>query len=65
MEIHLLYLSLSYIALIYQEYTCLINLSVIVIAILRYQYINNARIVILFLLENISSIYLCIKYQNA
>ena len=64
MEIHLLYLSLSYIALIYEEYTNLINLFVIVIATLRYQYINNARIVILFLLENISSMYLCIKYQN-
>ena len=64
MEVHLLYLSLYYISLVYKEYTTYLNVFIVLYGVFRYYYINNARIVILFILENIMSIWFCIKYKN-
>jgi len=64
MEIHLLYLSLFYISLVYKEYTDYLNIFIVLYGVFRYYFINNARIVILFFLENIMGIFLCLKYKN-
>lgn len=64
MEIHLLYLSLFYISLVYKEYTNYLNIFIVLYGVFRYYFINNARFVILFILENIMCVLLCLKYKN-
>ena len=64
MEVHLLYLTLSYITIINPQYTNMINFYIIVYAIIRYKYIKNAKIVTLFFLEHIMSLYLCFHLKN-
>lgn len=64
MEVHLLYLSISYITIINDKYTIYVNNFIVMYTLLRYFYIKNARIVILFLFEHLMSLYLCWHYKN-
>ena len=64
MEVHLLYLSISYITIINDKYTVYVNNFIVIYTLLRYYYIKNARIVILFLIEHCMSLYLCWHFQN-